>query len=115
MRLVVTGGRDYCNTARIFAALDELHARKPVTVLIEGEARGVDVRAKAWARQRGIAFDPFPADWDNLGPAAGPIRNGWMIDLGKPDFALVFPGGTGTADMLGKVKAAGIPYEVVDA
>lgn len=44
MRLVVTGGRDYSDTARAFAALDELHARKPVAVLIQGEARGLDAR-----------------------------------------------------------------------
>ena len=113
MRVVVTGGRDYCDTARVFAALDELHARRPITKLIEGEARGLDVRAKAWAQRRGVAVDPYPADWDNLGKAAGPQRNDAMIYMGKPDFGLVFPGGTGTADMRRRLVAAGIPFEEV--
>jgi hypothetical protein len=113
MRLVVTGGRDYCDTARIFAALDELHARRPITTLIEGEARGLDIRAKAWAQRRGIAVDPYPADWAVLGKDAGPVRNQWMIDLGKPDYGLVFPGGTGTADMRRRLVAAGVPFEEV--
>lgn len=112
MRLVVTGGRDYCDTARVFAALDELHARRPVTVLIEGEAGGLDVRAKAWAQRRGVAVDPYPADW-SIGRAAGPQRNDAMIYMGKPDYGLVFPGGTGTADMRRRLVAAGIPFEEV--
>ncbi|MDE3796953.1 DUF2493 domain-containing protein [Sinorhizobium meliloti] len=113
MRLVVTGGRDYCDTARIWAALDELHARRPVSVLIEGEARGLDIRARVWAKRKGIAVDPYPADWDNLGKSAGGIRNQWMIDLGKPDFGLVFPGGRGTADMRRRLVDAVIPFEEV--
>ncbi len=113
MRLVVTGGRDCNDRDRIFAALDSLHSRKPVSVLIEGEARGLDRWAKYWAVQRGIDVDPYPADWAVLGPSAGPIRNQWMIDLGKPDYGLVFPGGTGTADMRRKLVDAGIPFEEV--
>jgi hypothetical protein len=113
MRLVVTGGRDYCETARIFAALDELYARLPVSLLIEGEARGLDVRAKAWARRRGIEVKPYPADWDRYDKAAGGIRNQQMIDEGKPDYGLVFPGGSGTSDMRRRLVAAGIPFEGV--
>ncbi|MBB4235073.1 hypothetical protein GGD57_001631 [Rhizobium esperanzae] len=84
-----------------------------MSVLIEGEARGLDVRAKAWAQRRGIVVDPYPADWDNLGKAAGGIRNQWMIDDGKPDYGMVFPGGRGTADMRRRLIAAGISFEEV--
>lgn len=129
MRLVVTGGRDFNDRDRIFAALDSLHARKPISVLIEGEARGLDRWAKYWAIQRGVEVEPYPAPWDDIDHAdavvrmtrdgrlydanAGPRRNQWMIDLGKPDFCLVFPGGTGTADMRRRLVAAGIPFEEV--
>ncbi|PDS97685.1 hypothetical protein CO659_12860 [Rhizobium sp. S9] len=113
MRLVVTGGRDYRDTASIFAALDELHARRPISVLIEGEADGLDRRAANWAFRRGVAVLPFPAMWKLLGKAAGARRNQQMIDEGQPDFALVFPGGTGTADMRRRLIAACIPFEEV--
>ncbi|MBB6299938.1 hypothetical protein GGE67_000531 [Rhizobium leucaenae] len=99
--------------ARIFAALDELHARRPISVLIEGEASGLDKRAAHWAFRRGVTVDKYPADWDNLGKSAGSIRNQWMIDDGKPDYGLVFPGGTGTADMRRRLADAGIPFEEV--
>ena len=127
MRLVVTGGRDYSDTQRAFAALDDLHARRPISVLIEGEARGLDSRARVWAVRRGIAVEPYPAPWDDVDhPAAvvryrrdgkpydanaGPRRNQQMIDEGRPDYGLVFPGGTGTADMRRRLVAAGIPFE----
>lgn len=111
MRLVVTGGRNYSDTHQVWRVLDDLHQRRQISALICGEAPGLDARARVWARRRGIDVDPYPADWALLGRAAGPIRNQHMIDLGKPDFGLVFPGGRGTADMRSRLVAAGIPFE----
>lgn len=113
MRLVVTGGRDYSDTDGAFAALDELHARMPVTVLIQGEARGLDARAKNWAFRRGIPCASYAAQWDLYDKAAGGIRNQQMIDEGRPDYGLVFHGGDGTADMRRRLVLAGIPFEDV--
>lgn len=63
----------------------------------------------------GIPVEPFHADWDRYGRAAGPRRNGQMIK-GKvypalaPATAVVsWPGGTGTADMVAQARAAGLP------
>ena len=129
MRLVVTGGRDYSDTQRAFAALDELHARRPISVLIEGEADGLDSRARVWAVRRGVIVEPYPALWDDIDHPeamvrrrrdgklydanAGPRRNQQMIDEGRPDYGLVFPGGAGTADMRRRLVATGIPFEEV--
>lgn len=128
-RLVVTGGRKFCDTAFIFSALDEYHARKNISVLIEGEASGLDTRARVWAKRNGIDVLPFPARWEDLSqPDAdirvrrdgsqydareGSRRNQRMIDQGQPDYGLVFPGGFGTADMKRRLVAAGIPFEEV--
>lgn len=43
------------------------------------------------------------------GKSAGPIRNQTMLDDGKPDLVLAFPGGRGTADMVAKAEKHGIP------
>ena len=32
-----------------------------------------------------------------------------MLDKGKPDLVVAFPGGIGTADMVAKARGAGIP------
>ena len=44
-----------------------------------------------------------------LGLSAGPARNQRMLDEGKPDAGIAFPGGPGTADMTRRLKEAGIP------
>jgi len=43
----------------------------------------------------------FPqGEWDELGKKAGPLRNQRMLDEGKPDLVVAFPGGGGTKDMV---------------
>lgn len=108
MRLLVCGGRDYCNKAAVFEALDRAHAKRPVTVLIHGAARGADSLAEDWAVCRHIEVMAFPADW-RLGKGAGPLRNEMMLQNGKPDGVVAFPGGRGTAHMVGLALKAGLP------
>lgn len=43
--------------------------------------------------------------------AAGPIRNQHMLDIGKPDVVLAFPGGRGTEDMIRRAEKAGVPVK----
>ena len=50
----------------------------------------------------------FPAEWKKHGKAAGPIRNRKMLQDGKPDLVLAFPGGRGTANMVELATDAGI-------
>ena len=108
MRVLVCGGRDYKDAARVAQVLDTLHAQHGFTVVIEGGALGVDSWAALWAQGRGIAGETYPADWTAYGKAAGPIRNLQMISNGKPDLVVAFPGGRGTADMVRRAKTAGI-------
>ena len=85
----------------------------PPCVLIHGAARGADEGAARWAKSEGIASRAYPANWRKHGKAAGPIRNQQMLDDGRPDFVVAFPGGRGTADMVRRAHAAGVPvYEV---
>jgi hypothetical protein len=113
MRVLVCGGRDFSDCKAVFDALDDLARHEVVDCIIEGDARGADRIAGAWAKRRRVDLRLFPADWNKHGRAAGPIRNQQMIDKGKPDFVLAFPGGAGTADMVRRAKAAGLPVAEV--
>jgi hypothetical protein len=104
MKILACGGRSYLNRDRVFRSLDEL---KPDHV-IHGGASGADSLAGIWARNRGVALTVYKADWEKHGSAAGPIRNQQMLDEGKPDLVVAFPGGKGTADMVKRAKRAGI-------
>jgi hypothetical protein len=85
------------------------HSRSTVPyVIVHGAAVGADQMAGSWARSRGVAEAAFPADWGRDGRAAGPIRNQRMLDEGRPDLVVAFPGGRGTADMVRRARAAGV-------
>lgn len=114
MRILVCGGRDYFQFAAVDRALRNVRARYGIDVLIHGAARGADTVAGNWAERNGIETQVFPADWQKHGRGAGPIRNKQMLDEGKPDGVVAFPGGRGTANMIAQARAAGvkvyIPY-----
>lgn len=109
MRVLVCGGRDWCDILAMMISMDKVYdERGPITHLMHGGAQGADDEARVWALQRDIPTTPYPADWRTHGKAAGPSRNQRMIDEGKPDLVVAFPGGRGTADMVRRAKAAGI-------
>lgn len=121
MKVLVFGGRTYGRPLegkpagvtigeqqRLFYTLHGQY----ITEIIHGGAPGADSLAGQWARANAIKETCVKADWDKHGRAAGPIRNSEMLKL-SPDKAFGFPGGKGTADMVRKVRAAGIPLEVI--
>jgi hypothetical protein len=108
VRVLVCGGRDYRDASEVGRVLLDLHERVPITCLIEGGAPGVDAHAERWAMAHGIHVKEYRADWHHLGRAAGPLRNQRMIDEGKPELVVAFPGGRGTADMVRRARTAGV-------
>jgi hypothetical protein len=109
MRILVTGGRKYADRARVYSALDAVHAKHTITLLIEGGAKGADRLARDWATLRGVPFVTEKALWDQYGNAAGVLRNAAMLVKQRPDAVVAFPGGRGTADMVARARAAGLP------
>lgn len=115
MRVMVTGGRSFSDLGEVWGQLDALHALSgPISVIIHGGATGADSLANSWAVYNSVTVEQHNADWSKHGRAAGPIRNGEMIRLGKPDLVVAFPGGTGTANAVRQAKEAGITVIEVD-
>lgn len=109
-RILVCGGRDYADQAMVFGVLDMEREAGPINAIIQGECpTGADKLARMWAITRNEHCDGFKPDWHAHGKAAGPIRNQRMLDEGKPTRVFAFPGGRGTADMIRRAKAAGVP------
>ena len=106
--LAVCGGRDYLDRERVFHTLDRVHAKRPITTLVQGCCpTGADAYAVEWAKDRGVRCYGFEANWQEFGRRAGPLRNQQMIDFGL-DGLIAFPGGRGTADMLRRALAQGV-------
>lgn len=108
MRVLVCGGRDYCDKDRLHAVLDRLHELRDIGIVIEGNARGADRMAGYWAKKKRLTNLKFTAEWSKYGKAAGSIRNQKMLTEGLPDLVVAFPGGRGTADMVRRAKSAGV-------
>lgn len=110
--VLVCGGRDFTQMAKLCNTLDALHSIHSFTKLIHGGARGADRLAGWWARTRNVEELKVPADWDAYGKAAGPIRNEDMANM-KPNLVVVFPGGRGTASMRQIAEEHGLSLYIV--
>lgn len=111
LRLVVSGDRNWYDSKAVEDVLDTLPMS--ATVVIEGEARGLDLMFATLARQQGFQVLPFPADWESYGLSAGWKRNQQMIDEGKPHFLIWFHDdlskSKGTKDMVTRCTQQGLP------
>lgn len=105
-KIAVTGGRDYCNRARVYQVLDAAVERLGLTDGVDGGASGWDRLARQWAAKRGIRWKTVRAEWRTYGRVAGPIRNGKILREERPDIVIAGPGGDGTQDMVDQTKAA---------
>jgi UDP-N-acetylmuramoylalanine-D-glutamate ligase len=114
MRILVTGGRDFTDWVKLDKVLNDIweHEAGRFVTIIHGGAPGADRLAREWAQI--LAEDHegdellFQADWQRYGKAAGVVRNQRMLDEGKPDLVVAFPGGRGTADMVQRARKAGV-------
>lgn len=97
MKLIIAGGR----SRRLYTAdkelLDEIYDQEDIDVVISGDCRGVDEDGAAWAETKKIRVWRYPADWQQYGKRAGPIRNETMAKTA--DAVVLFPGGDGTNSM----------------
>ena len=108
-RILVCGGRDFTDEARVFAVLDEARQwfAKDFCIIVGG-AKGADRFGGVWAEARGVCCILVRAPWTYYGLSAGPIRNRWMLNFCKPDLVVAFPGGNGTKDMVDISRSAGV-------
>ena len=119
MKVLVCGGRKYTDFRVVCDTLDRLHTEEPISLIIEGGAKGADTMARNWGGFHRVPVKTFPADWDTHDLAAGPIRNKQMLDEGKPDLVVAFPTNgrlsesKGTANMVKQARARKVKTIVI--
>ena len=115
-KVLVTGSRDYTDSARMTQVLAML-ANAGFTTIVHGGQRGADLLAERCGIYLGCAIESYPVDTnvDGPWPRAGTNRNKRMLDASKPDLCVAFPlyGSKGTWDMANKAAAAGVLTLVV--
>lgn len=86
--------------------------------VIHGACHGVDQSADKIAKKLGFQTLAFPADWKRYGKAAGPIRNGQMLDMDNVYAVYAFHrdigSSKGTKNILDQASKKGIPFYLFD-
>ncbi|MGD9538406.1 MAG: DUF2493 domain-containing protein [Gammaproteobacteria bacterium] len=108
-RIAFTGGSDFNDHQRIWAALDKVHAKHPDMVLLHGGSpRGAERIAACWADNRKVVQVAFKPDWNRHRNAAPFKRNDQMLEA-LPIGVIVFPGSGISANLADKARKMGIP------
>ena len=116
MRIVVCGTRTFDNKKLLFSTLDKLTAKLDKILVVSGGAKGADRLGEDWALSNGFTVEIYHAEWDKLGPKAGPIRNSEMVDsCSNKDALIAFWDGesSGTKDILEKARKKGMKVRVI--
>lgn len=96
LKIIVAGSRGFADYDNTFAPVLDTYLSDvgqlkypPDSIeIVSGGARGADRMAERYAKERGLKFRLFPADWEAHGKAAGPIRNEQMAEYA--DWCIVF-------------------------
>lgn len=110
-RCIIFGGREFEDYEYLKNTMDKVLADTPngELIIISGAARGADYLGEEWARERGIPYERYPADWKRYGKSAGYKRNLQMAEVA--DMAVGFEGGPGTTMMFDILRKKNIPFK----
>jgi hypothetical protein len=77
MKTIIAGSRTITDYNELLKAIDKIDWE--ITVVISGNARGVDRLGERWARENNIPLKKYYPDWDKYGKAGGFKRSEKMV------------------------------------
>lgn len=107
VKVIVCGSASFDDRAKVRNALDRLHARREITLLIHGANPGPDVHAAEWAKDRGVEVRAFPSVNKRDRHADDTDKHYSMMQLG-PDGLVAFPGDFFSADLVRYAEGRGV-------
>jgi hypothetical protein len=118
-RILVSGSRHWKHSdAKIIQnVLDVCSVKYEELHIIHGACQGVDSLAHGYAITREWIVTAVPAKWSKYGNRAGPVRNEYMLEKGRPDLVIAFHDNIsqskGTGHMVSIAKKANVPVIVI--
>jgi hypothetical protein len=105
LRTIIAGSREVTELDVLTDIIrDRVHW--DISVVLSGGCRGVDELGEKWATENDIPVEKFPADWEQFGDSAGPIRNSEMADSADALVAIKNNSpNDGTSDMIQKAES----------
>lgn len=105
MKVIIAGSRHMPFTQYPLIGQAVSKSGFKITEVVCGMARGADMFGAKWAYENKIPVKKFPANWDEHGLAAGPIRNAEMAQYADAAIIFIWDGSRGSADMERKMKS----------
>lgn len=108
----ICGGREFRDVSVLNVTMARIRMERPIAAVITGGQRGADKMGTLWGMTHRFPTREINARWKAQGRAAGPIRNGKLVEallLQKCPVVVALPGETGTHDMIVQSRQAGIP------
>ena len=114
MIIAIVGCRHYEDYNFFCQKVDFFLSKQKDISIISGGATGADAMAERYAKERGIPFQVYEADWDSFGKSAGPKRNMVMAKACDGCLAFMAKGSKGTKHMVAQCIILGKKTKVVN-
>lgn len=116
-KVIIAGTRSFADYSLLRSACDKYLSQKGQThdiIIVSGTARGADKLGEQYARERDYQVQPFPADWEKNGRAAGYMRNADMANYSDALIAFWDGQSKGTRNMIETARKKGLAVRVIN-
>lgn len=112
MKTIIAGSRYIEDMDLLTKAIEQ--SGYEIEEVVSGGASGVDLLGENWAAMFGIPVMRFPADWEQYGKSAGPMRNAQMAAYADALVAVWDGKSLGTRHMILTMRQCGKPFCYLD-
>lgn len=116
VRTIIAGSRHLTDPELVERAV--IASGFKISVVLSGRARGIDQLGEGWAKKNGTPVELYPANWNEHGRAAGPLRNREMVSKAEALIAVWDGVSRGTEDCIAEARRRGLKvfvFRVSDA
>lgn len=123
LHILICGGRHFDNYELLRATVTKYiadHGFESHNIeIISGHCPGADMLGERFAQEHNTEMKLFPAQWQQFGRAAGPIRNKQMVDYlnsfeHKVVIAFASPNSRGTRNTISLARRMGIDVLITE-
>jgi len=115
INIAIVGSRTFDDYNRMKSVMDtfiDIHKEKEICI-VSGGARGADLLGERYAKESGLEFKCFPADWGKHGRVAGFVRNKDIVKESDRIVAFWNNKSSGTKNTLDEAERNDIPSYIV--
>ncbi|UZR93470.1 DUF2493 domain-containing protein [Chondrinema litorale] len=104
MKVIIAGTRYFNDYKLLHKYCNHILQNQQSVEIVSGCATGADRLGEKYALEKSYSLKKFPADWNNLDKAAGPIRNKEMAEYADALIAFWDGKSKGTLNMIETAK-----------